>query len=67
MDYESGELEDIEVLELFDELESTGLLYRLQGSYGRMYASLEREGLVGEGSEKARAVFCGTPLYSTGA
>ena len=62
MDYETGKLADIEVLEMFDELEETGLLYKLQGSYRRVYSALEREGLVGHGSEQARAFMKGEPL-----
>jgi len=62
MDYEQGKLETIETLELFDELEETGLLYKMQGAYRRVYCALEREGLVGKGSELVRAVFQGENL-----
>jgi hypothetical protein len=66
MDYEQGKLETLETLELFDELEETGLLYRLQGAYRRAYCALEREGLVGYGSELVRAVFKGGSLEDLG-
>jgi len=35
MAYEEGNLEDDEVINLFQELIDTGLLYSLQGTYGR--------------------------------
>jgi len=57
LDYEAGKLGDLEILELFDELEETGLLYRMQRPYTKMYSSLEREGLVGEGSDLVRAMY----------
>ena len=66
MDYEQGKLETIETLELFDKLEETGLLYRMQGSYRRAYCALEREGLVGEGSELARAILKDGSLHGMG-
>ena len=66
MDYEQGNLETLETLELFDELEETGLLYRMPLSYWRAYCALEREGLVGYGSELVRAVFKGGSLEDLG-
>jgi hypothetical protein len=44
--YECGELEDDEVIELFQELVNSGLAWDLQGSYGRTAASLIKAGLV---------------------
>jgi len=35
MDYESGTLSDLQTLELFAHLIKTGLVWNLQGSYGR--------------------------------
>ena len=66
MDYEQGKLKTLETLELFDELEETGLLYKMQGTYRRAYCALEREGLVGHGSELVRAVFKGGSLEDLG-
>ncbi len=43
--YESGVMTDKEVVELFQELLDTGLVYKLQGSYQRMAYSLIEEGL----------------------
>jgi hypothetical protein len=34
-EFEAGELEDLEIFELFQRLINSGLAYRLQGSYGR--------------------------------
>lgn len=44
--YESGELEDKEVLELFSVLIKTGQAFSLQGSYGRMASNLIDAGLI---------------------
>jgi hypothetical protein len=40
IDYESGELNDKETLELFSTLIKSGMAWKLQGSYGRMASSL---------------------------
>lgn len=42
--YESGELSDEEVIELFQELINTGMCWRLQGAYGRMAQRLIEDG-----------------------
>jgi hypothetical protein len=46
IDYENGELEEDEVIELFQELVNSGLCWDLQGHYGRTATSLIKAGLV---------------------
>ena len=44
MDFESGEMNDQEVIEFFQELIDTGQAWSLQGSYGRTAQALIDEG-----------------------
>lgn len=44
MAFESGELDFDETVELFQELIDSGLVWQLQGSYGRMANSLIENG-----------------------
>ena len=37
--YENGEMEDYEVIEFFQGMITSGIVWQLQGSYGRMAAS----------------------------
>lgn len=51
MDYEAGMLEDDEVIELFAELVSSGMAWRLQGHYGRMATALIDQGFITQNGE----------------
>lgn len=44
--FESGELTQDEVVELFQYLVNTGIINHLQGSYGRIAQQLFDEGLI---------------------
>jgi hypothetical protein len=55
--YESGELTDTEILELFSELIRTGMAWKLQGSYGRTAKQLIDLGLIGKGGELSLSYF----------
>ncbi|MDE2101472.1 MAG: hypothetical protein KGL39_29775 [Patescibacteria group bacterium] len=44
--YESGELSDEETVELFQDLVDSGLVWQLQGHYGRTAVALIEAGLV---------------------
>lgn len=46
LDYEEGVLEDDEVIALFEYLISSGIVWQLQGSYGRFANYLIEQGLV---------------------
>lgn len=46
MAFEDGELDEDEVIALFQHLVTTGMAWQLQGSYGRTAAALIEAGLV---------------------
>jgi len=46
MDYESGNMEDNEILSFFKELVDTGMAWDLQGSYGRTAMRLIESGAI---------------------
>jgi hypothetical protein len=46
MDFESGDLDEADTLELFQELVNTGMVWQLQGNYGRMAQHLINEGYI---------------------
>jgi hypothetical protein len=46
VDYESGEMPEEDVIPFFAELVQTGMAWTLQGSYGRMAASLIEGGYI---------------------
>lgn len=49
MRYEDGELDEEDTIDLFQHLLDTGLVWQLQGSYGRMAKQMIDAGLIFEG------------------
>lgn len=46
IDYEAGILEEDEMVEMFEELYETGLLWQLQGHYQRTFQDLVDSGAI---------------------
>lgn len=51
MDFEAGTLDDNSTLELFGELVRSGMVWDLQGSYGRTATAMIDAGLISETGE----------------
>ena len=49
--FEEGEMNDEQVLDLFSELVKTGMVWELQGSYGRFAKQLIENDFLTEGGE----------------
>jgi hypothetical protein len=54
MAYEQGELDGDEAVELFQRLLDSGLVWKLQGAYGRVATRLIKQGIIVR-KEKAHA------------
>ena len=46
MDYENGDMSNVEVLDFFQHLVNTGIINHLQGSYQRMATELLHAGMI---------------------
>ena len=46
MDYENGDMDNVEVLEFFQHLVNTGIINHLQGSYQRVATELLSQGMI---------------------
>jgi hypothetical protein len=51
IDFENGDLDDNETIALFSALRKSGLLFQLQGFYGRTFMSLVRGGYLNEAGD----------------
>lgn len=46
--YEQGDMDEEEIIEFFQELMDSGLIWSLQGHYGRTAQAMVSAGLIGE-------------------
>jgi len=53
--YESGEMNEEEVAEFFQELINTGMVFQLQGQYGRTAKALIEQGICTPAKVKTNA------------
>ena len=53
--YESGEMNEEEVAEFFQELINTGMVFQLQGQYGRTAKALIEQGICTPAKAKTNA------------
>ena len=53
--FENGELDDVEIIELFQSLIDSGLVWKLQGFYGRTAHNLIKSGACYVGDYKKEA------------
>ena len=54
--YETGQLDDEEIIELFQNLINNGLAWQLQGSYGRTAVSLLKAGVCTPAQSETEAL-----------
>jgi hypothetical protein len=52
LQFENGEMDDSELIDFFQEITDSGLVWKLQGSYGRLAHHLLEEGRIHKAKEK---------------
>ena len=51
MDYESGEMNEDEMIKMFAEMIKNGIVWKLQGNYGRTAKALIENGIISTDGE----------------